>query len=509
MDGQRRIRRRDLEPRLRAYQRDHSSDGSPCRLHEHGHVERERRARLRLPHDAVDDVPSGALRDALDGQFQHRRAGARDPVVEEPPQVAAPDPLRGRPDVVERGAPPAEVAVEAREELPERVVAQRPAEGVEPHERAAVAHRFGGRAVTAAELGEREVLRGRDVVAVLLQRRAAVDRGLAALLLQQVVGQVGREPLGPVAARLVHEHRVAPPVVQDLVRVRRGEDEREADDLRAEQRERRHAVSGLPEILDEREFPVRIRPDELAVHLEVLRRRGEVLRAQRRIGLVQVDLRLDGAGRLGRQVQGPADDVDLVDRVARRPARPAVVAARRAAAFTDDAPGARLCDREVEGDELASDQGVPGAGAGEVHAFGRDHAGGRSEAAGVLLAPVREAEVERAGVLEMNRRAGLWQRYLVPLDLGALVALAALDLAQPGDVAGRDLARRGRRAGQREAGVEEELDRGGRSVRPDVRRDRDGPGGRVERQRQHVVYRGWRLGRRGRLRRGRRGARAG
>ena len=50
-----------------------------------------------------------------------------------------------------------------------------------------------------------------------------------------------------VAAVVVDEDRVAPPVVEDLVRVRRVENEREADDARAEQRKGGHAVARVPE----------------------------------------------------------------------------------------------------------------------------------------------------------------------------------------------------------------------------------------------------------------------
>ncbi|MCK7523814.1 MAG: hypothetical protein MZV64_42430 [Ignavibacteriales bacterium] len=98
-----------------------------------------------------------------------------------------------------------------------------------------------------------------------------------------MVGEVGRRaPRTSCRVAVVDEDRVAPPVVQDLVRVGRVEDEREADDLRAEQREGRHPVARLPEVLDQRELAVRVRADQAAVHLEVLRRRREVLRGERR-----------------------------------------------------------------------------------------------------------------------------------------------------------------------------------------------------------------------------------
>ena len=92
-------------------------------------------------------------------------------------------------------------------------------EHVEDHQRLPVADRLGRGAVARAELGEREVAPVAHVAAVLLQRVAAVLLALPPLLLDQVVGQVGGQPLAPVPARVVDEDRVAPPVVEDLVRV--------------------------------------------------------------------------------------------------------------------------------------------------------------------------------------------------------------------------------------------------------------------------------------------------
>ena len=164
---------------------------------------------------ALDDVGAwprlDRLRASAFGQFGVRRlitsavtdsdgrARPFDPVGEEPAEILAAHRLHRPAHVVERGALALEVAIEAGQELAEVLVADGAAQRVEAHHRASVADRLGRRAVAAAELHEREVLRRRHVVAVLLQRRAAVLGVLAALLLHQVIGEVGGEPLAPVA----------------------------------------------------------------------------------------------------------------------------------------------------------------------------------------------------------------------------------------------------------------------------------------------------------------------
>src|SRR5215471_8161402 len=94
----------------------------------------------------------------------------------------------------------------------------------------------------------REVVLGRDVIRDPLQDGATMVGALAALFSDEVVGQIGGQALAPVPAGKVDEYAVAPPVVQEFMRVRRMQDERKPDDLLAQEREGRHAVSGLPEV---------------------------------------------------------------------------------------------------------------------------------------------------------------------------------------------------------------------------------------------------------------------
>jgi hypothetical protein len=243
------------------------------------------------------------------------------PVREESGEVAAARYLHRLLEVGERGALALEITVEPRNPLAKRVVSDRQAQHVIRHQRLAVADRLSRGALARAERGEREVAAVLDVVAVLLQRRAAVLVAGPPLLGDEVVRHVGRQSLAPVTGTIVDEDRIPPPVVEDFVRVGRVDDEREPDDLAAEQRECGHAVARLPEVLDEGELPVGVRPDELTVHLEVLRRRCQVLRRRRVVSVMQVDERLDRTGDVAPDVQRAADEVDLVHRPARLPPR--------------------------------------------------------------------------------------------------------------------------------------------------------------------------------------------
>ena len=195
-------------------------------------------------------------------ETQVGRAGEFHPLFEEVLEVPAGNLFQLRPDIAEAGLAAAVLAVEARQRRFERLVAELPAQHVKSHQRLAVTDGFGGGAVPGAELGERKIAAVANEIAVFLQRVAPVLRGLARLLLHQVVRHVGRQSFAPVAAGVIDEHRIAPPVVQNLVGIGGRQDEREANDHRSQQRERRHAVTGLPEVLDECELAVGVGADQ-------------------------------------------------------------------------------------------------------------------------------------------------------------------------------------------------------------------------------------------------------
>ena len=184
----------------------------------------------------------------------------------------------------------------------------------------AVADGFRDGIVAALKARQREVVLGRDVVRDPLQDGATMVGTLAALFGDEMVGKIGGQTLAPVAARKVDEYAVAPPVVQQFMRVRRMQDERKPDDLLAQQREGRHAVAGLPEVLHQSELGIGIRAQKAAIHLEVLRRRIEVTVGQRLIGLAQERHRFHRACIPGIFSEGRGNQMHLLGRRGDRPA---------------------------------------------------------------------------------------------------------------------------------------------------------------------------------------------
>ena len=198
------------------------------------------------------------------------RSRAVHPLGEECLEVASADGFEGLADVVEAGTAILVVPVELLEGAPEIVVADLNAKHVPHHCCLAVAD--GRRRCVGAgqELAQRELVVVGHVVGIALQRRAPVVIARTALLGDQVVGHVRRQPFTPVAGVEVDKDTVAPPVVEQLVRVGRVQDEREADYLWSEQCERWHAVARFPEVLHEGELGVGVGPNEVLVHLHVL-----------------------------------------------------------------------------------------------------------------------------------------------------------------------------------------------------------------------------------------------
>jgi len=87
-----------------------------------------------------------------------------------------------------------------------------------------------------------------------LQDGAPVVGALAALLSDQMVGEISGQTLAPVPPPKVNEHAIAHQLCSQLVRVRRMQDEWKPDDLLAQEREGRHAVAGLPKNLHQGEL---------------------------------------------------------------------------------------------------------------------------------------------------------------------------------------------------------------------------------------------------------------
>ena len=256
------------------------------------------------------------------------------------------------------------------------------------------------------------------------------------------------------------------------------QDERQADDLRPEQRERGHAVPGLPEVLDRGPLAVGVGTDEPVVHLEVLRRRREIALGERGVVRAQEDFGLDGgiagiagiagmADRPHRSAVAPqraADEIDLVERPARSPVGHALVITRAAVALAHQVPAVRRTGGELELDEVRGiELRVPESAAGEVDPLRRDDPRRVAETALVLLLLRAESEIELSGVGEMQLPAALRQVHPIAAQSrgrwrevsggNRVVAKEGCDFAQ------RHRLDRWHRGGDLELPVEQELDR--------------------------------------------------
>ena len=90
---------------------------------------------------------------------------------------------------------------------------------MEQHQALVVADRLAGSGVAGAEFGERKVAPAPHMIGILLQTAAAVLGTESALLLNQVIGQVTGQALGPVTAVIVDIDTVAPPVMENFMGV--------------------------------------------------------------------------------------------------------------------------------------------------------------------------------------------------------------------------------------------------------------------------------------------------
>ena len=248
-------------------------------------------------------------------------------------------------------------------------VADLAAQHVKQHQRLAVADGLRGVAVAAAKIAQREVAPVGGEAGVALQQLAPVFRPPALRLLDQMVGQIGGEPLRPVARARVHPHPVAPPVVQDLVRQRTVQDEGQAQHARPEQGEAGHAVAGLPAVFDHREARVGVGADQRAVEIEVLPHHRQIAFGQRRIVVEQPGVEGDFAVGAGAAGEATGQQVDVVLRGVGLPA-PAVGAAP---ALADRLPVGGQRDAEAEGGRCVTNPRHPAAGAVQIGAVGVEH----------------------------------------------------------------------------------------------------------------------------------------
>ncbi len=161
-----------------------------------------------------------------------------------------------------------------------------------------------------------------------------------------MVCQISSEAFAPIAQRGIDVDAVAPPVVDDFVGVGVVDDEGQADDLRAEQGEGGHAVTGFPEVFHQGELGVGIRPEQVGIEGEVALGGGQITFGQMGVRRAQIN---HGRGFRAALIAGEAarNEVDVLLGCVLAPAHPAAIFG--AAALAHRFPSRRQAGRQREG----------------------------------------------------------------------------------------------------------------------------------------------------------------
>ena len=309
-------------------------------------------------------------------------AGSIEPLREEHRQ-AAPALLLERPaQIVPAGAAEPVLAPEPPQARVEAVRAEQIAQHQEHVRRLVVADDLRGAVTARGELAQGEVLARRDGGKVAQPVQPHGTRGLCALLLLvEVVGHEGRQPLAPVAALVVDVHAVAPPVVQHLVPQRGGLDERQPQHVDPKIGQRGHAEPGWQGAGHHAELAEGVGADLIAVQADVAFHRLQVL-----VGEI-VQLGMEPGAQPNRLLAGPHHASVRAPRRARPSAR-----CLRRGGRTRTGPGSRprrpaprqapgdqaaLSGRKLEvdaiGELMLADQGIPSGARGQIAARGAGH----------------------------------------------------------------------------------------------------------------------------------------
>ena len=231
-----------------------------------------------------------------------------------------------------------------------------------------------------------------------------------------VIGHEGGEPLGPVAAGVIHHHAIAPPVVQDLVPQRGRADEGQTQHLLADVGQRRHAETGRQRAGHHRELGERIGADERAVALDVALAVGKI-----RVG--QARNLIERSGKVGAQPQRPTiglhhatfahhprpgHQVDAVGRLIEGEARAVGIGRRCRQAFVLQPPrdqrtlAAPHAQAHAVGKQCRRAR-IPPCPGRQVTAIGRGHRRHALEHAAVVTLALERWQ--RPGVTQLQRRA--------------------------------------------------------------------------------------------------------
>ena len=300
------------------------------------------------------------------------------------------------------------IAVETPQTRHEPCIADALAQHVPYHRALAIADSLGRCIVAGAEFTQWKIILRGHVVRHALQDIATVGTALAPLFLHQVIGQVGGEAFAPIPAANVDEDPVAPPIVQEFVGIRRGQNEWETDDLLTQQGEARHAVACFPKIFHQCELTVRIRTQQRVVHLQILRGRVQIAGGERLIRGPQERISFDRPGGSFELGKYRRDQVHLLRRCIDTPGLMYPAAAdglrcgRVTHALADRLPSGREVGLQTVGDQRFRNLHHPMAGPGKIHAARLDQSRRLTETTAGLRCGCGDRIVDDPLVMELE-----------------------------------------------------------------------------------------------------------
>ncbi len=161
---------------------------------------------------------------------------------------------------------------------PERLVSHPLACHMKNHGGLAVPDRLLRRRGTADEFRQWEIFLRRHQDGVVTQNLQPVLASFfrSLLFFVQVIGDIGGQPLGPVAPGVVHPYPVSPPGMSDLVPQAGPDDERELHHRAAQKSPGGEAVAGGKKIFRHGELGKGIKAKQVAVKFKIVFCRGQV-----------------------------------------------------------------------------------------------------------------------------------------------------------------------------------------------------------------------------------------
>src|SRR5271157_1045841 len=191
------------------------------------------------------------------------------PLFEKPGEVLAGSLLKCLLQILPRGSLVAVRADEVSEGFQKNVVAKAFLEHVEYHRSLAVPDRLRRVICPAPEVSQWKLVSLMHVTLIINEEGLSVSSAGVLLLLKKMIGQVGGQPLSPIALCVVDVDKIPEPLMEDLVTQRSLRYEGQPDNLLAEQCEGGHRVTCGKYVLDDGESLVRVRSEHISIKFQI------------------------------------------------------------------------------------------------------------------------------------------------------------------------------------------------------------------------------------------------